>query len=366
LAADHTSAAQTIYAAVAQQNGTLLSVYKSANNGTTWTDINPSPTVPNIVGNQGFYDLAIGLSPVSGRVILGGQEKIATYFPSTNTWQDITTGSNGVSPHADYHAIAFDSVGNAYAGTDGGLWRYNVAAGTWDDLNANPLQTHQLIGIALHPSNKNTLLEGSQDNGVALTTNGGGTWNRTQDGDGGLVAYPDASTTAYAISGDNGSAGGPWFYKSGDTGATWEYRLPKDDNGWPFYPVMALDRVVGVRPGANTPILLGSNGSIWESWNGAATWRRIGAGLDGTHAVTALSYGLPKVDAGEYSVYAAFDDGRMFRMDRNSFELAPGTWTELPHPWGGGRAVGQIAAQPGGSGVGSVQTFSHIFEAPSG
>lgn len=107
LAADHRSGGQYVYAAVAnfENNNTLESVYQSQNNGDTWTDLNPQAMVPNIGGTQGFYDLTIGLSPVTGRVYVGGQTKIAEFFIDQvgTPWVDISTGTNGVRACARSH-----------------------------------------------------------------------------------------------------------------------------------------------------------------------------------------------------------------------------------------------------------------------
>ncbi|MBY0523747.1 MAG: FG-GAP-like repeat-containing protein [Gemmataceae bacterium] len=128
LASDHVS---TVYAAMSLPTTLRGSnVYKTINNGTSWVATDPPG---NFVGNQGNYNLAIGLSP-GGRVYLGGQEPAipsarGVFLLESNAgataWNVINQGSNGVQPHADAHAIAFDSFGNVYLGTDGGLWRYD-------------------------------------------------------------------------------------------------------------------------------------------------------------------------------------------------------------------------------------------------
>jgi len=75
--------------------------------------------------------------------------------------------------------------------------------GTWDDLNTDGLTTHQLYSVAFSAT-QGAMLEGSQDNGTARTTNNNFTepvgWNSVGPGDGGLVRYePGSSSLAYKL-----------------------------------------------------------------------------------------------------------------------------------------------------------------------
>jgi hypothetical protein len=76
---------------------------------------------------------------------------------------------------------------------------------------------------------------------------------------------------------------------------------------------------------------------------------QIGLSLDGA-GVTALSYSPPKLVNGVYSVFAGFDDGRIFRMDYPGNDWTRQPWSELPHPWGN-RRVTSIATEPVASGI---------------
>jgi hypothetical protein len=143
LAADHTSGGTNIFAVIIKPGGSVLDVFKAwTGDGRNWRGFGPG----NFTGDQGTYDVAIGLSPTK-RLYVAGQDKV---FESADLahWQNITTGGPGSkNPHTDDHAFAFTPDGKVYLGTDGGRWRYNPApagVGTWDDLNTKWLQTHQL------------------------------------------------------------------------------------------------------------------------------------------------------------------------------------------------------------------------------
>lgn len=349
LAADHRSGRQTVYAAVAnfsQTGRTLESVYFTTNNADTWEDLRPQDSVPDIGGYQADFDLAIGLSPNTGRVYVAGQTKIAEYFVDLGRrWVDISRDPNNVAPHVDFHAITFDASGKVYVGSDGGLWRYTpqqAGIGTWDDLNANELQTHQLYGIAQsdRQSDRGIFLEGSQDNGIARTIDGGRTWTRVLDGDGGMVAFDQGK--AYATWG--GVPDPDLFQGSNDLGQTWQSRTPTDPTRWPYPLVLAQ------WPRNTSYLMLGSKSSVWETRSGGTggnPWLQIGPRLDAT-GVTALAYSTNWL--GPYSVFAGFTDGQIFRMDYPNNDWTPQPWSTLPHPWGNRRVTG-IAAEPVASGV---------------
>src|SRR5262249_10878494 len=68
LAANHAKGQQELHAAVAGQNGKLINVWSTFDNGVNWNKDNPPG---NFVDTIGWYSMSIGLSP-SGRVYLGG------------------------------------------------------------------------------------------------------------------------------------------------------------------------------------------------------------------------------------------------------------------------------------------------------
>jgi hypothetical protein len=133
LASDHQS---LLYAAIVGPLGratdpppALVGVYRSANNGATWSNTN----VPDFTDGQGYFNLAIGVSP-DKRAYLGGLDDAYTkppkyglfeLDPTGSAWRAVDGGTNGTWPHTDVHAFAFASNGTVYVGTDGGLFRYN-------------------------------------------------------------------------------------------------------------------------------------------------------------------------------------------------------------------------------------------------
>src|SRR5205814_2320411 len=136
-------------------------------------------------------------------------------------WTNIATDANGVGPHADHHAAAFDAVGNLLDGDDGGIYRYAAGANTWTQLNGSNkfLNTIQLQGIGLHPTNITIALGGSQDNGTEMYNNTL-SWTLVEGGDGGRVKFSSTNSSRVYHQAPVASFGVSAFFRRSDNGGT--------------------------------------------------------------------------------------------------------------------------------------------------
>lgn len=192
----------TVYATADQNMGTL---YKSVNGGATFVN---KPAANNYAGAQGFYDITVGVDPSNGNTVsVGGQAGNKIFRRSTNGGDTFTIDAAGVPVitkglHADVHAITYaPSNGNCvYHGNDGGIWRSLDGGNNWTSLNNTTFSATQFSGIALHPSDRNFTLGGTQDNGTELLRPDG-TFIRADFGDGGfsLIDQNPADTTTVTM-----------------------------------------------------------------------------------------------------------------------------------------------------------------------
>src|SRR6516164_4735638 len=167
----------------------VLAVHKSTDGGASWVQL---MDVPNYMGNQGWYDSTLAVDPSNPDVVFaagqGGNQSVLETTDGGQTWYGIAAGVDGNGPHNDHHGIGFDAAGKLLDGTDGGIWRLDIADPnnvTWSDLNGN-LQLTQYIGIALDPSTADIAYGGSQDNGISKF-NDALAWRLLTGGDGGFV-----------------------------------------------------------------------------------------------------------------------------------------------------------------------------------
>jgi hypothetical protein len=190
-------------------------VHRSVDGGVTWpATLNPAPGVGGILGGadgfcggQCFYNVDVEIDPndvntvyVAGNARGTCQDAIKKSGDGGQTWTRDDT-----AVHADSHVFAFDSLSSpsvVYTGNDGGVWKRlaNLAAASpWTNLNNSPLDTIQFESVAIHPTDANFTIGGTQDNGTEAqdTPPAGpsvsGSWINAEGGDGGYALIDQSS-----------------------------------------------------------------------------------------------------------------------------------------------------------------------------
>jgi photosystem II stability/assembly factor-like uncharacterized protein len=166
-------------------------LYKSIDAGASWIQLH---TPAGIVGTQGWYNLAIAVSPKNpDRVMIGGV--LVCY--STDGGDNWTQIASGV--HPDCHSIQFDPGGSiVYIGHDGGVSRSNDSGATFTWVNNN-LAITQFYTVGVDNIRPGCIWGGSQDNGVLKITPET-PWTGVLGGDCGSVCVDYGnSDTVYAV-----------------------------------------------------------------------------------------------------------------------------------------------------------------------
>ncbi|MEP7252987.1 MAG: sialidase family protein, partial [Ginsengibacter sp.] len=200
------SNANIVYALFqASTSGNCNSIQRYDASTNSWT----AKTVPTIVdqgGNSNFtrgqawYDLIAAVDPNNeNSLYIGGIDALRS-DDAGSTWTQMTSWSLYNAPaftaaqnvHADQHAIAYlpGSSSIAIWGTDGGIFYTadaNVAGSKPAFLEKNSgYNVTQYYSAAIHPTNPNYFLAGSQDNGTQIYTVAGiNNTTEASDGDGG-------------------------------------------------------------------------------------------------------------------------------------------------------------------------------------
>jgi hypothetical protein len=179
LTANRVGGVTRMWAATGELNGR---VRRSTDGGATWTA--PLTGGLNFCNPQCFYDIAIAAHPtIANNVHLGGAPA-TVHDRSTDGGDTFQTFEAGL--HVDTHAIEYapSNPNIMYFGSDGGIWRSTDEGVTWINRNNSGYHATQFQSIAVHPTDPQFLIGGTQDNGTNFLQ-ANGVWINTDGGDGG-------------------------------------------------------------------------------------------------------------------------------------------------------------------------------------
>ena len=229
------SSPQTLFAGVVDGNDitNLLGVYSTADGATTWTQT----AATGLSCGQCWYDMYVSVHPTDPSTV---------YFGAVWLYKSTDAGATfsriGTQIHVDQHFLAYDPQDPAtiFAGNDGGIYKSVDGGTTWVTLNTNLALTQFYGGLSLHPSDGNTALGGTQDNGT-LEYAGSTSWLRVVGGDGGFTAidFLDPSTR-YAETQWSATIGGPRRSDNGSAYVRKTNGINTSDVAL-FIPPMAMD-----------------------------------------------------------------------------------------------------------------------------
>ena len=376
----HNAGANDVVYAMVISGGGLNNLYRSANQGATWTALGvPTPVL--FPGTQGSIHGAIAADRTDPNTVYLSGDRQDTPFPNANgannfssnivrnvsgAYQNmVMNGANGTSPHADSRALAFDANGDLLHTNDGGIFKLtnaNVpATRRWVSImgNITPTEAHS----AAYDPVSNVTLSGNQDCGSSYQLAAGATLaNELIQGDGGNVAvdsdqsahpgtsirytsfqsfqFFNRSTFNAANTMTAGLTGvGLNIVAGAGTGQT----LGAFDTTIPFYTSFALNRITPSR------MLIGT-ASLYESLNQGDSLTNLGslgATVGSINANNPISYGGKNPDG-------TANPGAFF----------VGAGASLRHRTADGQTVNTVPAYPGGTiraVVMDPQNVTHVF-----
>ena len=153
----------------------FLGLYKSTNDGVSFTTASSSP---NVIGNAcngtstgagtGWYNLSIAASPTTPNEIAVGGVNVWRSTNGGTNWSNIGCWVGTGSPpfvHADIHELEYSSNGTLYSSNDGGLFYYTGSS--WTNITGQR-NIAQIYKIGLSTLTPNLWITGHQDNGTSV------------------------------------------------------------------------------------------------------------------------------------------------------------------------------------------------------
>jgi hypothetical protein len=172
---------------------------KSTDGGVTWAA--PLAAAEGYCGGQCSYDNPVGVDPNNANIVyLGGNARgSCSDVLKRSSDGGVTFTRDDTGLHADSHTLAFDPLTTpttVWFGTDGGIWKRPdaVAATAWLNQNNAPLGSIQFQSLAVHPTDQNFTIGGTQDNGTEAQTLTPGNWGSAESGDGGFALIDQSAT----------------------------------------------------------------------------------------------------------------------------------------------------------------------------
>ncbi len=173
---------------------------RSDDGGVTWTA--KLPGGGGFCQGQCFYNIGFDIVPGAAtgtdKLLLGGNVASGNCARQQATSLDgaaTTFTTHSATTHADTHVIKIAPSNPlvVYRGDDGGVWKSIDGGDTWLNQNNSTLRATQFQSVAVHPTDPDISIGGTQDNGSNMLLTGGATWLHSDDGDGGF-AMIDQST----------------------------------------------------------------------------------------------------------------------------------------------------------------------------
>jgi hypothetical protein len=284
------SAPSTLFAAVqSQTNDSLLGIFKSTNSGATWSQVAASGAFG---GRQLDYDITLNVDPANANTVYFGASVLYKSIDGGASFNVLSDFSGPI--HPDFHAFVFQpsNSNTIYVGNDGGIYKSTDGGSSWTSLNSDLPLTQMYPGGALHPSDLNIILAGTQDNGI-VKYSGFATWDEVRIGpsgtflcgDGGFTAIDQSTPTTFyaACFGEGAAINGPIVYRSDDGGSTWTAKT----NGINANDAAANSPLV-MSPSNSQTLYYGTN-KVYKTTDRGESWTASGTIFQGGVLVTAIA-----------------------------------------------------------------------------
>lgn len=254
-------------------------LYKSNNNGTSWTDCNTG-----IIGLDGVnFQYINSVSSFGANLVLGSDLGVHISYDGGNTWQSLGLG---LTNQTNCLKVKGSEI---YCGTNNGLYVTSNSGATWNSINNGLSSNAQVKSFCFNGSTLFAAIPGNlfyPSKGVYISNNNGSSWVQSNNG---LTNLKVNCVAAFGGTVFAGTSTG--LFTSTNNGANW----------FPSNTGLAANSNISVIH-YNSPVLfIITNHGVYMSTNNGANWAYSSVGgsskcfeNDGTSIYTGGSYGAFK------------------------------------------------------------------------
>lgn len=272
------------------RDGGFHSLVKSTDSGASWERMEMLEDI-NLFGweadgsdegGQGWYDIALAVSPTDEDAVFVGGVNIWKTINSGYTWKlssNWQSMSNDNYVHADIHDLQFNSEGKLFAASDGGVNFSKNNGREWESIS-DGLEILQVYHCDVGPKGK-IKLAGAQDNGTFIQDENGD-WHAALDGDGfGCFIDPDNPNVVYMSVYYGG------LYKSYNQGRAVFQITPSD--------VFVNNQPTGdwdtpfILSKHNSEVLYAGYSKLYKSINAGIDWKPVSPVVDSVNKLTTIT-----------------------------------------------------------------------------
>jgi photosystem II stability/assembly factor-like uncharacterized protein len=319
-----------VYAVVSASNNGLFGVYKSTDSGQTFTRVFNGATSGNNLlgwynggdsGGQGWYDLAIAVSPTDANTLLVGGVNTWRSTNGGTSWSLVNHWYGGYSKpavHADKHMLRYRSNGDLFELNDGGIYISANNGTSWTD-KTNGLVISQMYKLSNSVADPGEVITGLQDNGTKLIRNS--SWSDVKGGDGmeclidysnPLIQYGSyvygqiskttnrwgSSTEIQPAAAGEGAWVTPYIIDPVEPATLYAgyadvWKTTNRGSSWTKISTMntsAKLRSMAIAPSNTQVIYVADNGTIWKTVNGGTNWTVITGSIpSGSANITSIA-----------------------------------------------------------------------------
>ncbi len=296
---------ETLYAgtAVSSNQNTSPNMFKTVDGGQNWTPLSAAPP---------FWDVLV--DPVDANLVFAGLYGLSRSMDGGQTWEYPFDEGDG------YHGgMAFSADGSKlFLGSEIGAWLatdLTSSSLTLTNLNAT-LATSLLFGTAIHPTNPNIGVAGSQSNGVDLYS-GALSWQPVACDDGGADAAFDFMNPSTIYITCAAPAGIQKLTDGGQTFSTAQNGIDASEFSQGASPALAMDP-------ADSQRLYLAAAHVWQSNDCANTWTAISTALGPGNGLTEA---LAVAPSDPNTVYLGNSNG--IYVTTNALAGSGATWSSV-------------------------------------